>query len=78
MTGADDSSNDPNPPIYQIRINGRLDTQWTSWFTGMSITHEESGETFITGPVIDQAALYGLLHRVRDLGIPLISVQRLP
>ena len=61
---------------YQIRIEGHLGTQWTNWFEGMSITLEENGETLISGPVNDQAALYGLLKKVRDLGMPLISVNR--
>ena len=63
-----------NPMIYQIRIEGHLGSQWTDWFEGMAITLEDNGETLLTGPVIDQAALYGLLKRVRDLGMPLLSV----
>lgn len=62
--------------IYQIRIEGRLDKQWTNWFGGLTITLEESGDTLLTGPVLDQAALFGLLRRVRDLGMQLISVNR--
>ena len=62
--------------IYQIRIKGHLGHQWTDWFKGMTITLEESGETLLTGPVTDQAALHGLLKKVRDLGLPLISVNR--
>jgi len=60
--------------IYQIRIKGHLDSQWTDWFEGLTITLEEDGSTLLTGPVIDQAALYGLLKKVRDLGLPLVSV----
>jgi hypothetical protein len=60
--------------IYQIRINGHLDSQWTDWFEGLTITLEENGDTLLTGPVIDQAALHGLLKKVRDLGLPLVSV----
>jgi hypothetical protein len=60
--------------IYRIKIKGYLGSQWTDWFEGMTITAEDDGETLITGPVTDQAALYGLLKKVRDLGIPLISV----
>lgn len=69
---------DPSDPmIYQIRIKGHLDSQWTEWFEGLTITLEEDGHTLLTGPVADQAALHGLLRRVRDLGIPLISVNRI-
>jgi hypothetical protein len=64
------------PMVYQIRIKGHLGPQWTDWFGGLTITLEESGETLLTGPVIDQAALHGLLRKVRDLGMPLISVTR--
>ena len=62
--------------IYQIRIKGHLGPQWSNWFGGMTITLEENGETLLTGPV-DQAALHGLLRKVRDLGMPLISAIRL-
>ena len=63
--------------VYQIRIKGHLGRQWTDWFGDLTITLEDNGETLLTGPVVDQAALYGLLKRVRDLGMPLISVTRL-
>jgi hypothetical protein len=62
--------------IYQIRIMGYLGRQWTDWFGGLTITHEANGHTLLTGPVVDQAALHGLLKKVRDLGMPLISVNR--
>ncbi len=62
--------------IYQIRIKGHLDPRWTEWFGGVTITLEDNGETLLTGQVADQAALYGLLRKVRDLGLPLISVTR--
>jgi len=64
------------PTIYQIRIKGHLDSQWTEWFEGLTITLEANGDTLITGPVIDQSALHGLLKKIRDLGMPLISVNR--
>ena len=62
--------------VYQIRIKGHLDRQWTAWFGGLTITLEVNGNTLLSGPVVDQAALYGLLRKVRDLGMPLISVTR--
>ena len=64
----------PQPTIYKIRIKGHLDSQWTDWFEGLTITLEENGETLLTGPVIDQAALHGLLKKIRDLGLTLISI----
>ena len=64
------------PMIYQIRFRGHLDSQWTDWFEGLSIRLEENGDTLLTGPLIDQAALHGLLKKVRDLGLPLVSVNR--
>ena len=60
--------------LYEIRIKGHLDDRWRDWFDGLTITLEEDSDTLLTGPVIDQAALYGLLKKVRDLGMPLISV----
>ena len=60
--------------VYQIRIKGHLIPQWTAWFEGLTITLEEDGDTLLTGPVVDQAALHGLLKKVRDLGMPLLSV----
>jgi hypothetical protein len=62
--------------VYQIRIEGHLDDQWADWFSGLSVTLEENGITLLTGPVADQAALFGLLKKVRDLGMPLVSVNR--
>ena len=62
------------PLIYQIRIQGHLGRQWTEWFDGLTITLEGNGDTLLTGLVVDQAALYGLLKKVRDLGLPLLSV----
>jgi hypothetical protein len=71
-----DESKSSQPQIYQIKIKGHLDSQWTDWFEGMTITLEDNGDTLLTGPVVDQAALHGLLKKVRDLGMPLISVVR--
>jgi hypothetical protein len=62
--------------VYQIRIKGHLGRQWTDWFEGLAITLEDNGETLLTGSVVDQAALHGVLRKVRDLGIPLLSVNR--
>jgi hypothetical protein len=64
------------PLVYQIRIKGHLGRQWTDWFGGLTISLEDNGETLLTGPVVDQAALHGLLKKVRDLGMPLVSVNR--
>ena len=75
MSNNSDPTTNPNQPvIYQIRIKGHLGHEWTDWFEGLTITLEEGGDTLLTGPVVDQAALHGLLKRVRDSGMPLISV----
>jgi hypothetical protein len=63
-------------PCYEIRFKGHLDDRWSAWFEGLTITLEDNGDTLLTGPVIDQAALHGLLKKVRDLGLLLISVNR--
>jgi hypothetical protein len=60
--------------FYEVRIKGHLDSHWSEWFDGLALTHEERGETILSGPVPDQAALYGLLNKIRDLGLPLLSV----
>lgn len=65
------------PGHYEIRIKGHLNDLWAERFDGLTITLEDNGETLLTGPVVDQAALHGLLRKVRDLGMPLISVTRL-
>ena len=62
------------PTIYQIRIKGHLGREWSNWFDGMAIKLEENGDTLLTGPIIDQAALQGFLKRIRDLGMMLVSV----
>ena len=63
-------------PVYQIRLKGHLGREWTDWFDGLTITLEEDGDTLLSGPVADQAALHGVLMRIRDLGLPLVSVHR--
>ena len=60
--------------IYQIRVKGHLDDTWSAWFGGLTITNEANGEAVLAGPIVDQAALHGLLVKVRDLGLPLIAV----
>ena len=61
---------------YEIRLKGHLDTRWANWFEGLSFTYESDGTTVLAGSVVDQAALYGLLRKVRDLGLPLVSVSQ--
>jgi hypothetical protein len=73
----DPKTNPNQPTIYQIRIKGHLDTQWADWFENATIAVTEDGDTLLTCPVVDQAALHGLLKKVRDLGIPLLSVNRI-
>jgi hypothetical protein len=72
----DPKTNPGQPMVYQIRIKGHLGRQWTDWFEGLTITLEDDGDTLLTGPVVDDAALHGLLKKVRDLGMPLLSVNR--
>lgn len=64
------------PFVYELRVEGQLDSQWADWFDGMTIAPQENGDTVLSGAVIDQAALYGLLKKVRDLGMALVSVHR--
>ncbi len=64
--------------IYHIRIKGHLSPHWVGWFDGLTIALEANGDTLLVGPVADQAALYGLLRALRDVGLPLISVTRMP
>jgi hypothetical protein len=74
---ANDLTLDPDsgqPMVYQIRIKGHLGADWTDWFDGLAITLQDNGETLLSGPVVDQAALHGLLRKVRDLGMVLLSV----
>ena len=75
MSGTFNTEIDPGQPvIYQITLKGHLGRLWTDWFDGLTITLEDNGETLLTGPVADQAALHGLLKKVRDVGMPLLSV----
>jgi hypothetical protein len=75
MSNMRNSKTDPGQSyVYQIRIRGHLSDQWTGWFEGLTITLEEDGDTLLTGPVVDQAALFGLLKKVRDLGMQLVSI----
>jgi len=80
MSGTFDTKTDPGEPIepmiYQVRIEGHLGNAWTNWFDGFTIRRTNNGETLLTGPVTDQAALHGLLRKVRNLGVPLVSVIR--
>ena len=68
------SEDQSKPGLYEIRLKGHLDDRWAEWFEGLTITLEDNGDTLLTGPVVDQAALHGLLKKVRDLGMPLVSV----
>jgi len=66
---------DPGQPmVYRIRIKGQLGSQWADWFGTLTITLEDNGDTLLTGPIVDQSALHGILKKVRDLGLPLVSV----
>ena len=77
MSNKSNPATDPSQPmIYQIRIKGHVGREWTEWFGGLAITLEDDGDTLLTGPVVDQAALHGVLRQVRDLGMPLLSVMR--
>jgi hypothetical protein len=66
------------PPVqYEIRVTGHLDTRWEAWFDGLSLTREGDGTTVLRGPIVDQAALHGVLQKLRDIGVPLVSVTQL-
>lgn len=74
MTG---SSHQPHQESwYELRLQGHLDSRWSSWLDGMDLTRHSDGTTVVRGPVVDQAALHGLLARIRDIGVPLLSVTR--
>jgi hypothetical protein len=75
-TAPEDHEHGDEPGLYEIRIQGHLGDRWAASFGGLTFTLEENGDTLFVGPVIDQAALHGLLRKVRDLGMPLISVIR--
>ena len=64
--------------VYEFRVQGRLDQRWSSWFNGLTISYEDEGITVLRGPLVDQAALHGILIKVRDLALPLLSVNRVP
>jgi len=75
MSNMRNSETDPGQPlVYQIRLKGHLGREWADWFGGLAITALDNGETLLTGPVADQAALHSVLRKVRDVGIPLLSV----
>ena len=77
-TGMSNKGNAPTDPgrplVYELRITGHLGREWTDWFEGLAITLDDNGDTLLTGPVVDQAALHGVLMKVRDLGLPLIAI----
>ena len=75
MAGPSGPADDrPKDGRYEIRLKGHLETRWAAWFDGLTLRHETDGTTVLSGPEIDQAALHGLLQKVRDLGLPLVSV----
>ena len=75
MPNEQNLGSDPDAPkIFQIRIQGHLGRQWAGWFDGLTITLEEDGNTLISGPIVDQSSLFGILKKIRDLGMPLLSV----
>jgi hypothetical protein len=76
MNERETSSGDPDAGTYEIRLTGHLGARWGAWFDGLTVSHDGDGTTLVSGPVADQAALHGLLQRVRDLGLPLVSVTR--
>ena len=76
QAGRHRSGGDSDAGRYEIRFTGHLDDRWAAWFDGMTFERRDDGTTVITGDVVDQSALHGLLHKVRDIGLPLISVVR--
>ena len=78
MTTSDGSApHEVDPELYEIRVEGHLDSRWADWVEGMAFTHEAEGTTTLTGRLADQPALHGVLNRMRDLGVPIISMRRL-
>jgi hypothetical protein len=78
MTWPHEGGKPADPPAhYELRVKGVLDSGWSAWFDGLQLTSDQAGQTTITGPVVDQAALHGLLAKIRDLGLPLLEVRRL-
>lgn len=75
--GLNPKTDSDQPGVYEIRVRGHLGDQWADWFEDLTVTPEEGGETLLAGRVVDQAALHGLLRKVRDLGLPLLSVNRI-
>jgi hypothetical protein len=77
MSPAPAAAGPAEPARYELRVQGVLDPRWSAWFEGLQVTSDQAGETTIAGPVTDQAALHGLLAKVRDLGLELLSVRRI-
>jgi hypothetical protein len=71
------TSGSPGPPHFEIRVTGHLDARWAAWFDGLTLTNDSDGTTIIHGPVADQAALHGVLQKLRDVALPLVSVTQL-
>lgn len=78
MRTADDDANAPAPeiPVYRIRVKGRLSDRWSEWFDHLTISSREDGTTWLVGPVLDDGALHGLLKKIRDMNLPLLSVHK--
>lgn len=78
IAGGAPAADHDDSPHYEIRVKGHLAPRWSTWFDGLSLTADDDGTTVIRGPVVDQAALHGVLQRLRDVGIPLVSLTQLP
>ena len=77
-SSAPEPGSDQDPPQYEIRVAGHLAPHWSGWFDGLTVSTEDDGTTVIRGPVVDQAALHGLMQKLRDVGIPLIALTQIP